>query len=75
MRLHTKPARPGAPAMHLEEELQRYLDYARAYILLDLAEGGGFDVADWEAEIGVVQDIEQFAAELKFFGFREADIL
>ena len=37
-----------------EKELQRYLDYSRAYIGLDLPERWRFNVADRQPEIGMV---------------------
>jgi hypothetical protein len=49
-----------------KEKLERHLNYSRAHIRLDLAERRRFNVADRQAEIGMVQQIEQFAAELKF---------
>src|ERR1700685_893207 len=59
----------------LKQELQRHLDHPRAYIRLNLAERRRFDVTDRQAEIGMVQQIKQFAAELKLFRFRQPNVL
>src|ERR1700733_2574988 len=55
----------------LKQELQRDLDHARAYIRLDLPEGRRFNVSHRQTEIGMVQHVEEFSAELKFFRFRQ----
>src|ERR1700731_4734470 len=59
----------------LKQELQRHLNHARAHIRLDLPEGLRFNVADRQTEIGMVQHIEEFTAELKFFRFRQPNVL
>ena len=42
----------------LEQEFERYLNYSRTHIRLDLTESRRFYVAHRQAEVGVVQDIE-----------------
>lgn len=56
--------------MWLEEKLQRDLNHPRADVRLNLSKCRRFDVADWQPEIGVVQDIEKLATELEFLAFR-----
>ena len=53
-----------------EKKFQRHLNHPRAYIRLNFPERRRFDVTDWQAEIGMVQQIKQLTAELKLFGFR-----
>ena len=50
------------------------LHYPRAYIRLHLSEGRRFNVAHRQAEIRIVENIEQFAAELEFFCLRQSNI-
>src|SRR5579862_3459030 len=59
----------------LKQKLQRDLDHARANVRLNLTEGLRFNVADWQTEISMIQQIEEFAAELKFFRFRQPNVL
>jgi hypothetical protein len=59
----------------LEQELQCHLNYPRAHIRLDLPERRRFNVADRQAEVGMVQGIKYFSAELKFFRFRQLNVL
>src|ERR1700689_5559601 len=59
----------------LKQKLQRHLNHSRAYVRLDLPESRRFDVADRQAEVGMVQQIEQFTPELKFFRFRQPNVL
>src|SRR5580704_18499139 len=58
-----------------KHKLQRHLNHPRAYIRLDLPESRRFDVADRQAEIGMVQHIKQFTAKLKLFRFRQTNVL
>jgi hypothetical protein len=52
--------------MALEQELQCHLNDPWPYILLDLPEVRRTDIADGQAEIRMIQEIEQLPAELKF---------
>src|SRR6202047_5430112 len=65
------------PPKCLEQKLQRHLDHPGAHIRLDVAESSsrGADVADRQPEIGMVQYIEQLAAELNLFRLRQANVL
>ena len=66
------------PKHVLEQKFQRHLNHSRTDIRLDLAERARldvFNVADRQAEIGMVQQIKQFTAELKLFRFRQPDVL
>src|SRR5436309_1363009 len=57
-----------------EKEFQSHLNHARAYVRLNLSESCRFNIADGKTKIGVVEQVEQFTAELKFFGFAEVNV-
>jgi hypothetical protein len=63
------------PQRRLEQEFQRQWDHPWPHVLLDLTEVGRSDISFRKPEIGVVQEIEKFGAELQLIMFGEANIL
>jgi len=41
---------------------------------IGFGQGGRFNIADWQTEIGVVQHVEKLATKLKFFRFRQSNV-
>lgn len=60
--------------LSLEQEFQRELNLPCRLRRLDLIESGRTDVAVGQPEIGVIEDVKEFRAELKFFRFSHANV-
>src|SRR5579863_3943528 len=59
----------------LEEKLQGELHQAAWLRGLNLADVGAVHVVDRNAEVSVIENVEEFGAELQVFRFRQAEIL
>src|ERR1700730_17242656 len=57
-----------------EQKFQGKLDHARRQSSLNLVKCWRADVAVGQSEVGVVEEVKEFGAELDVFGFRDAEI-